>query len=262
MTNFLKTLNQGIFFKPARIGMVLVVLLGVSLREDKSRAQEEDTLSFFHTEGRDIVSDTTGENFVFRGFNLNGLEFGTLFNRDPSSLSGYPGIEGTDYFKPRLEEPNDLADIKSLGFNVVRVPFEWARLIPGWQPGDPFPPLESAYLGILNDIIEAAGRTGIYVILDMHDFLKYWSGLSSQVCVNDDVDYQALLRHTWTLLAEHFHENPAVLGYDIMNEPERGVPGACSSCNWHTIAQSVVNAIRSVDTNHLIFVEGPNFSLA
>lgn len=50
-----------------------------------------------------------------------------------------------------------------------------------------------------------------------------------------------------------------MLGYDIMNEPVREPP---DSSNWHTIAQRVVDAIRQVDRNHLIVVEGPDYSLA
>jgi hypothetical protein len=71
------------------------------------------------------------------------------------------------------------------------------------------------------------------------------------------------LAQTWRLLAAHFAGNPAVLGYDLMNEPVRNEPGeVCGSCNWHSIAQALVKAIRAVDGNHLIFVEGPNYSLA
>ena len=159
-------------------------------------------------------------------------------------------MEGTDYFKPR---PEDLDSIKALGFNVIRVPFEWARLVTGWQPGDPLPStLNPTYLGILDEVVQMATERQIFVVLDMHDFLKYWSGWNDQVCVNGSSDYQQLLAHTWELLAVHFRDNPAVLGYDIMNEPVRQEEGEpCGSCNWHAIAQSVVDAIRTQDTNHV-----------
>jgi endoglucanase len=217
--------------------------------------------SFFHTVGRDIVSDSTGEKVAFRGVNLNGLEFGSFFDNP------YPGEEGEYYYKPR---PQDLDEIKAYGFNVIRVPFEWARLVTGWQPTDPLPTtLDPTYLDYLDEVVQTAVERQIYVVLDMHDFLKYWSGQSTQVCVDDDTSsaHQQLLAHTWKLLAAHFRDNPAVLGYDIMNEPvrremEKEPPEPCSSCNWHAIAQSVADTIRAVDTNHLIFVEGLNYSLA
>jgi len=220
--------------------------------------------SFFHTEGRDIVADSTGEKVVFRGINADGLEYGTLFNHKPGTpLPPYPGVLGTDYFMPR---PEDFDEAKALGFNLIRVPFEWARLVTGWKPTDPLPTtLNPQYLGLLTQVVQMATARQLYVALDLHSFLKYWSGPSTQECV-DDTDparpYQRLLEQTWVLLAEHFRENRMVF-YDIMNEPERKTgSGSCGSCNWHAIAQSVVNAIRAVDSNHLIFVEGPNFSLA
>lgn len=219
--------------------------------------------TFFHTEGRDIVADLTGDKVILRGVNLNGLEFGTFFDRP------YTGIEGTDFFRPR---PEDFAQVKAFGSNVIRVPFEWARLVRGWRPFDPLPiELDEVYLGLLDDAVGMAASEQLYVILDMHDFLKYWSGESAQVCVECSPGHQELLRQTWKLLAEHYRDNTAVIGYDIQNEPVRqtdgqnppdGQPEVCSSCEWHLIAQSVVNAIREVDSNHLIFVEGPNFSLA
>ena len=121
--------------------------------------------SFFHTQGRDIVADSTGEKVFFRGVNLNGLEFGTFFDNP------YPGTLGTNYFKPRSE---DFDSVKALGFNVMRVPFEWARLVPGWRPTDPLPAaLDAAYLGILDEVVQMAADRQLQVILDMHDFLKY-----------------------------------------------------------------------------------------
>lgn len=236
--------------------LVLVLLVsGGFVYGSGLRSGDADGMSFFHAEGQDLVSDSSGEKVAFRGVNLNGLEFGSFFDNP------YPGVEGTNYFKPR---PEDLDSLKAWGFNVIRVPFEWARLVPGWYSSNPLPStLNPTYLAILDDVVRMAREQEIYVILDMHDFLKYWSGRGAQVCVGDHPAYQQLLARTWQLLAEHFRDEPAVLGYDIMNEPVRqeGIE-PCGSCGWHTIAQTVVDAIRTVDTNHLILVEGVNYSLA
>ncbi len=266
MEAFGKEIDRRAFLKLAS-GLAIALVLTFTASGDKGNGSGKVSLTvadfwspvpwrtFFHAQGRDIVADSTGEKVFFRGVNLNGLEFGTFFDNP------YPGELGKDYFAPR---PKDFRAVKALGFNVIRVLFEWARLVPGWQPGEPLPTeLDPAYLGILNKVIQRAAANRLYVILDMHDFLKYWSGQSVQVCVDTSPDHQQLLAHTWKLLATHFGENPALLGYDIMNEPVRQEAGElCSSCNWHAIAQSVVDAVRTVDEKHLIFVEGPNFSLA
>jgi len=214
------------------------------------------THSFFHAEGRGLVADGTGQKTTFRGVNLTGLDYGAFFDFP------YPGVEGEDYSKPWTKE---LFAVAEAGQSVVRLPLEWARLVPGWSPGDPLPAsLDPDELTMIDDVVNKAGRQGLYVILDMHDFLKYWSGQSAQVCVNESQNHQEMLAETWQLLAAHYAANPVVLGYDLMNEPVRYEPPeeTCGSSNWHEIAQDVVDAIRTVDENHLIFVEGPNYSLA
>jgi len=206
--------------------------------------------SHFHAEGCDIVRDSSGEKTVFRGVNVTGLEYGSFF------AYPYTGVLGTDYFQPREA---DFVELQNHGFNVVRVPFEWARLVPGWNPGDPLPVgLQAGYLGVLDEVVEMAGEHGLYVILDMHDFLKYWSGESEEEDVDGSPAHQYLLDYTWRLLAAHFAGNPTVLGYDLMNEP---IHESVAS-DWHVISQRLVETIRQEDPYHLVFVEGPNYSLA
>ncbi|MFQ5605997.1 MAG: cellulase family glycosylhydrolase [bacterium] len=210
-------------------------------------------LTFFHAEGRDIVADATGEKWFFRGVNLNGLEFGSF-----SDSVNYPGELNKDYFAP------DLSDVTETAFNAIRIPFEWARLAPGWQPNQPLPDtLNQTYRAILDTLIQQARSAQKYLILDMHDFLIYWSGAGSKVCVDSSEPHQRLLARTWQLLAKRYRDEPAIFAYDIQNEPVRQEPDEiCSSCNWHEIAQTVVDAIREVDQNHLILIEGANFSLS
>lgn len=102
--------NNHRIFKLALTGIALVLLLGGFNSNGNSEARGSVTdLSFFHTVGRDIVSDSTGEKVTFRGVNLNGLEFGSFFDNP------YPGEEGTNYFKPRSE---DLDSIKASSFTL------------------------------------------------------------------------------------------------------------------------------------------------
>jgi len=221
----------------------------------ESRHPETPSGTFFHAEGRHIVSDSTGEKVVFRGVNLNGLEFGSFFDHP------YPGVLGTNYFAPRAE---DFTAVKGVGFNVVRLPFEWARLVPGWQPGDPLPvDLDPEYRELLDAAVSHARFARVYVILDMHHFLKYWSGQGSQQCVDGSPAHQELLVRTWQLLADHYRDEPVVLGFDLVNEPvRREDTEPCGSCGWHGLAARLVAAVRERDPNHLLFVEGPNYSLA
>jgi hypothetical protein len=114
-------------------------------------------------------------------------------------------------------------------------------------------------VALLDDIIAQAARQGLYVVLDLHDHLAYRPGPATSVSVNDSQPHQQLLAQTWRMLAAHYAGNPAVLGYDLMHEPPR-VPAGAS--RWHALAQEVVQAVREVDQEHLIFVEGAGFSVA
>ena len=185
----LREKNNHRIFKLTLTGIVLVLLFGGFNSNGNSEARESGTdLSYFHTVGRDIVSDSTAEKVVFRGVNLNGLEFGVWENFTDNP---YPGEEGTNYFRPREK---DFENIKDSGFNVIRVPFEWARLVTGWKPSDPLPTeLDPEYLGLLDDVVDMAGQNELYVILDMHDFLKYWCSKGDYKCVDDGDAHQQLL---------------------------------------------------------------------
>jgi hypothetical protein len=220
-------------------------------------------LSYFHAQGRDIVCDVTGEKMVFRGANLPGLDYGVFaedFANGPQNEAdaAYPGVLGTDYFVPRSV---DVAAIAAHGFNVIRVPLEWARLVPSWVPGQPVT-LDQSYLTLLDSIVQEAAAQELFVIPELHDYLVYWAhaGADGVVRVNNSAPHQALLAETWRLLAAHYAHNATILGYDLMNEPY--YDPQTEQDHWPAIAQSVVDAIRQVDQLHLVLIEATASSSA
>ncbi|NOG70504.1 glycoside hydrolase family 5 protein [Roseicella sp. DB1501] len=60
----------------------------------------------------------------------------------------------------------------------------------------------------------------------------------------------------WSRIAAVFVGNPAVYGYDLMNEPSN-MPTANA---WHDAAQAAINAIRAIDSTTPIYVEGNGYS--
>ena len=65
----------------------------------------------------------------------------------------------------------------------------------------------------------------------------------------------------WTALAARYKGNPAVIGFDLRNEPHNATKGgACWSCggstDWHLAAERAGNAVLRVNSSLLIFVEG------
>ena len=67
---------------------------------------------------------------------------------------------------------------------------------------------------------------------------------------------QAHLVNVWRALAQRFATEPAVAGYDLLNEPNPGMtPGASDYVLLGMYYTRVIDAIRSVDTTHAIFFE-------
>lgn len=61
----------------------------------------------------------------------------------------------------------------------------------------------------------------------------------------------------WTQLAEHYAANPWVAGYNPLNEPTDGSPGATRLLHFY---DRVYSAIRAVDKEHAIFLDGNTFA--
>ncbi|HCH79036.1 MAG TPA: endoglucanase, partial [Pseudomonas sp.] len=85
----------------------------------------------------------------------------------------------------------------------------------------------------------------------MHNYGRYHGELIG----SSKVPYDAYAS-VWRELAKRFKGHRGLLGYDIMNEPH-GTVGL-----WPGAAQAAVDAIREVDDQTLIFIEGERWSSA
>ena len=77
------------------------------------------------------------------------------------------------------------------------------------------------------------------------------------------------LATVWKLLAEEFKDNPAVIGYNVINEPWAGnvfkdgsllLPGETGRKNLAPMYEKVNKAIREVDEKTLLFWEPATWS--
>ncbi|KIL04881.1 endoglucanase [Stutzerimonas stutzeri] len=154
-----------------------------------------------------------------------------------------PGKHGTNYFYPEKRHFKYYAD---KGIRLIRFPFIWERV--QHSLGED---LDGEQLRLLKRTLDFAMQHGQKVILDMHNYGRYQGHLIG----SSDVPYAAYAQ-VWQKLAKRFGGHPALLGYDIMNEPH-GTVGL-----WPGAAQAAVDAIREVDQQALIFVEGERWSSA
>lgn len=165
------------------------------------------------------------------GVNLSGAEFGT------GSRYGY------DYIYP---SKSDLAFYADRGVEMVRLPFKWERM-QKTLGGE----LDPAELGRLKQFLVDADALGVKVILDLHNYGRY----GGQAIGSDAVPTTAFADF-WGKMAAAVGNSPALLGYDIMNEPH-DMP-----TSWKASAQAAVDAIRMVDMEHKIYVEGTGWASA
>jgi endoglycosylceramidase len=149
---------------------------------------------------------------------------------------------------------SDFAVIHSWGMNCVRLAIFWDGVEP--QPGK----INQGYLDRVARIVAWAKAEGVYVILDMHQDLysvKFSDGAPAWATLDEGKPYttgavwsdsyyaseavQTALDHfwansaapdgkplqehyatAWRSVAERFKDEPAVIGYDLMNEPFPG----------------------------------------
>ena len=165
---------------------------------------------YWHTSGNQIL-DAAGNPVRIAGVNWYGFE-------TPDEVAH--GLWAQDYHAV-------INDIKSLGYNTVRIPFSnqmvETPIVPQNLSFYNTGPINTDLKGlnslqILDKIIAAAGQAGLKVILDDHrseagesaeaNGLWYTSAYPSQAWVAD-----------WAALARRYAGNPTVVGFDLRNEP-------------------------------------------
>jgi endoglucanase len=132
----------------------------------------------------------------------------------------------------------DFENIKSLGFDVVRLPINLHFM----TSGAPEYILDPIFLQYLGEVITWAEELEIYLILDNHTF-----------SVSEDTDpaVGSILNKVWGQMAQTFKDRSEYLCYEVLNEPH-----GISDALWNPIQQGVVESIRQYDTTHYIVV-GP-----
>ncbi len=171
------------------------------------------------------------------GTNMAGAEFG-----DINDMRG----EGTAYFHFEAW-PLDL--VKSKGVVLLRYPFKWERVQRTLGAA-----LDATEVGHIRRSLDMAHARGLKIMLDVHNYgERYVNGQKRHIGEHPDVTYENFA-DLWTRLAQEFKDHPAVIAYDIMNEPQ-GFANP-NGRSWYKAAQAAVDAIRKVDTKMEIHVEG------
>jgi endoglucanase len=208
---------------------------------------------FWHTRGSQML-DTADQPVRIAGINWYGFE----------TVSAIPGgLDQQDY-------DTIVQTIQRDGYNTIRIPFsnqmiETPTVPTNIQFRNRSGPINASLKGlnsleILDKIIASASAHGLKVILDNHRSEAGDGPEMSGLWFSQGYPEAAWIAD-WQMLAHRYANNPAVLGFDLRNEPHNASSGgACWGCggpnDWRFAAERAGNAVLAVNPHLLIFVEG------
>ena len=236
--------------------------------------------NFIHADGTQLV-DVQGERFAVKGINLGnwlvpeGYMFRFARKRAPSEIAevieALVGPQEAARFWAAFREDYvtqaDIRFIKAAGFNTVRVPLHWRLFVePGAADDGSADKFEGQGWTLLDRLVGWCRDAGLRVIVDLH------AAPGGQTGVNHDDGtgfpltfyvprYRALTVALWKAIAAHYRDEPAVLGYDLLNEPISPYSDeAYLNPRLEPLYREIVAAIRSIDAHHVVLLAGGQWS--
>ncbi len=237
---------------------------------------------FLHTKGQDIVNQN-GEKVTLKGVNLGAwmiwedwlcpydpydekLDHYTVLTELERRFGREKAYELFNTYMDNWITEYDLDEIKSMGFNAVRVPF-WFRNFYYDDTGTKILDENGEWdFSRLEWVVKECAERRLYVVLDMHGAVGYQSdaphnGKGDSCGLYEDTEqgekYRELTDELWSAIAEKFRDEPAVAMYDLLNEPMCDVD--CSELqrrkNNEFIYTRLYNTVRAVDDKHIITME-------
>ncbi len=215
------------------------------------------------------VYDADGDAVQLRGINLFGFETDILI---PQYLDA-------------MGWKQQIAQVKALGFNAVRLPFVPETLYSTQRIGvdlDTFVDAElnadiigKTPLEFLDLWMDEAQAQGLYVVLDFHSVAK---GVLAPLWYSDDAadyaedgaaptyNYLPYSAEDWirdlVLVATRYSDHDRFVGLDLYNEPHDlarwgdGDPAYVAAADWKLAAERAAAAVLTANPNLLVFVQG------
>lgn len=243
------------------------------------------TQGFLHTDGTRIV-DEEGEEIIFRGIGLGGwmLQEGYMLGTSGAQHELEARIEALvgsaqkeEFYDTWLANHTRKIDIDSMaawGFNLVRLPMHY-KLFTLPIEEEPVPG-EITWIDkgfqMTDQLLAWCKDNNIYLILDLHA-APGGQGENADISDYDPTKpslWESQANRTkmialWRRLAERYADEPMIAAYDLINEPNWGFqnhnsdPNGCAESQntllWQ-LQKDVTAAIREVDSNHMVIIEG------
>lgn len=197
---------------------------------------------WLHTDGG-TIRDRANRPYVIRAANWFGLET--------------PDCVPHGLWTIKLDD--GLRQIKSMGFNTIRLPYSNQCITSGRVSSDTNfyanPDLANKSPQQVMDLFIAKSKAlGLNVILDRH---RPSSDAQSELWYTPQYS-EAKWIADWKMLAARYKNEPTVIGFDLHNEPHGAARwgGSNPAHDWHAAATRAGNAVQAVNPKLLIIVEG------
>lgn len=241
---------------------------------------------FVRTSGKKIL-DKNGNEIILRGMGLGGwmlqegymLETNAFANPQHQIRARIVDVIGEANTQEFYEAwwanhvtKRDIDSLKAWGFNSVRLPMHYNLYtlpiqdepVAGQQTW-----LDRGF-EMTDALLDWCKANDMYLILDLH---AAPGGQGRDAAISDydtskpslweDEQNRIKTVELWRKLAERYKDEPMIAGYDLINEPNWNFTGAnVNGCNENTnvplkqLYNDIIAAIRTVDTKHMIFIEG------
>src|ERR1700687_1328006 len=209
------------------------VLLAVALLNLVVSSAANGHSKFVTTRGKEFISPA-GKPLLLKGINLGNwlLPEGYMFKFKTASsprliqtvvneLVGED--EGRRFWKAYRENyitREDIHFIKQSGFNSVRVPFSYRLFVSEGEQQK----LEGPGYELLDHVVDWCKKEDLYVILDLHAAPGGQTGDNiddswGYPFLFESAESQELKANIWRKIAARYGDEPAVAGYDLLNEP-------------------------------------------
>ena len=232
--------------------------------ERRALVNEED---FLKTCGRNIKTKTgKGRKVFLRGTNAGGWlvheewmcptqapDTKTIRDTLEARFGAGKRNELMDVYRDAYWREQDFDNCAALGMTCIRLPFIY------WDIADEEGNILPGGFTRLDWFVENCARRGVYVILDLHGAYGSQNGKHHSGQINDgrqlyySEENRARTIKLWEAVAAHYKGNPAVAGYDLLNEPENDTEHT-GKMQWDYYDE-LYKAIRAIDPDHMIFIE-------
>lgn len=193
--------------------------------------KECEQASYAYTKGTSIFLN--GEEYIIQGVCVS------------NGVAASPKVYDID-----MMSEADYEEIAALGMNTVRFLFNYNLLE---DDSNPYVYKDTGWEWIDMNI-EWARKYDIHIILDCHlsqGGVPATGGNRGIWTAGEDK--QERLVAMWNAIAERYCDNTTVLGYGILNEP---IIDTYVESDWSLLANRLKETIRSVDKNHILFIQG------